>query len=248
MSRLRSRVLTAVAAPALLMTGLAVADRAAATSTTEPDSGAVEILPPDESYAGATLGEWNAQQLQWAASLPEGFECNHGQHGPVFFVPPGFESSYDCVVPEGTAIHMAVGVNLCSSVLPPPNFGRNEEELRACLDEVGFLPGSVVTVNGQEVSDMDSRITESPVFNLYFPEYNLVGHAAHGMGLTMARGTAFIIAPPPPGDYQIVLTDLDGFSYTINVTVVAPQIIEPGGTGAPQTSQAPDVTEPPSTT
>jgi hypothetical protein len=247
MSRLRSCVLLAAGSSVLLLSSLAINDTTAATTEPAP----VEILPPDESFGGATLGEWNAQQLQWAVSLPEGFDCNYGQHGPVFFMPPGFESSYDCVVPEGTAIQMSVGVNLCSSVLPPPNFGRNEEELRACLDEVGFLAGSVVTVNGQEVSDMDSRVTESPMFNLYFPEYNLItdaAHAAHGMGLTMARGTAFIIAPPPPGDYQIVLTDLNGFSYTINVTVVAPQIIEPGGTATPQTSQAPDVTEPPSTT
>jgi hypothetical protein len=41
MSRLRSRVLTAVGASSLVLTGLGIADTTAATSTTEPGSGAV---------------------------------------------------------------------------------------------------------------------------------------------------------------------------------------------------------------
>jgi hypothetical protein len=198
-------------------------DVTAATTEPAPEPGAVEILPPDEPYGGATLAEWIARSWQWSANLPEGFDCNYGQNGPVFFMPGG--SDYDCVVPEGTAIFMVADGNICSSAWPEPNFGRDEEDLRACLDEVGHMTGATVTINGQEVADFDaSRSTTTPVYNLYVPEYSVWADAPRGASLAMNVGTAFVIAPPPPGDYQIVLTDMTGFSFTINVTVVAPQI------------------------
>ena len=45
-----------------------------------------------------------------------------------------------------------------------------------------------------------------------------------------------------------VIDESREYTFTVNVTVEAPQIIEPSGTEAPQASEAPDVTEPPSTT
>ena len=86
-------------------------DTVAETTVATPEAAELEILPPDEPYGGATLGEWHARWWQWAASLPAGFECNYGQHGPMFFLPPAFESSFDCVVPEGTAIYAIVDGN-----------------------------------------------------------------------------------------------------------------------------------------
>ena len=70
-----------------------------ATDTTLPETPAVEILPPGEPYAGATLGEWDARWWQWAVSLPvpvnpnldpTGERCGYGQSGPVFFLPGEF--------------------------------------------------------------------------------------------------------------------------------------------------------------
>src|SRR5262245_44884057 len=140
MSRLRSRVLLAAGSSALLLSSLAIPGTTAATSTTEPAPAAVQILPPDESFAGATLGEWHARWWQWALGLPGGFGCGDEQHGPVFFLPPAFESSFDCVVPEGTAIYMIVYGDVCSSVQPPPNFGSTDEELQACADGMQRMP------------------------------------------------------------------------------------------------------------
>ena len=69
------------------------------SDATAPDGGGVEILPPDELWAGATRGEWDARWWQWAVSMPEevnpGFDvtgerCGYGQFGPVFFVPAAF--------------------------------------------------------------------------------------------------------------------------------------------------------------
>jgi hypothetical protein len=68
----------------------------------------------------------------------------------------------------------------------------------------------------------------------------------------MAVDWGFIIAAPPPGEYVIRQTWTrrnTPYTYTVNVTVEAPQIIEPTDTTeATQATEAPDVSEPPSTT
>src|SRR5262245_3877352 len=135
MSRRLSRVVFAAGSSALLSSSLAIAGTTMATSTTEPEPGAVQIVPPDESFAGATLGEWGARWFQWFVSLPEdinpgsettGEACGYGQDGPVFFTPyPSADAtwnsfSYDCVVPEGAAIYVPRWVFDCSSVEAPP--------------------------------------------------------------------------------------------------------------------------------
>jgi hypothetical protein len=226
----------------------------------------VDILPPDEPYGGATLGAWGARWLQWIYSFPEdihpGFDttgerCGYGQHGPVFFLPPalgeGPQFSYDCVVPEGTAIHVIYRGIFCSSLDAPPFFGANEQELQACLDEqFVFLPAGIeVAVNGQPVTDPENYWARSPMFTLNVPEGLPDGFLPRGPGvaLAMADSIGFIIAPPPPGEYLISVTDPDpAYAYTVNVTVEAPQIVEPTGTEAPSASEAAVVTAPPPTT
>ena len=152
MSRFRSRVLVTAGVTSLL-TSVAIADTTRATTTTEPESGAVEILPPDESFAGATLGEWAARWEEWTASLPEGFRCEDEQWGPMFFVPVSvglLVGSVDCVVAEGKAIYVYVYGDFCASTVPPPYFGRNEEELRACVAALPPKPPQLGSaVNGQ---------------------------------------------------------------------------------------------------
>jgi pimeloyl-ACP methyl ester carboxylesterase len=212
---------------------VAATDTVAETSVATSETAEVEILPPDESYGGATLGEWHARWWQWAASLPTGFECNYGQHGPMFFLPPAFESEYDCVVPEGTAIYAIVDGQQCSSALTPPLFGGNEEELNACLNG---LPGAVspsldAAANGQEVARLYDYWTRSPMFTLNVPEHSVYNGVPSGVASWMVAQAAYIIAPPPPGEYVITLTDESyDFEYTVNVTVESPRVFEPFGT------------------
>ena len=83
----------------------------------------MEILPPDEPWAGLTRGEWAARWWQWLWSMPEdvnpnfdttGERCGYGQSGPVFLLPGawGFDQpekrEITCVVPEGVAIYVGV--------------------------------------------------------------------------------------------------------------------------------------------
>ena len=251
MSRFRSRVLLTAGVTSLL-TSVAIADTTRATTTTEPESGAVEILPPDESFAGATLGEWAARWEEWTASLPEGFRCEDEQWGPMFFVPVSvglLVGSVDCVVAEGKAIYVYVYGDFCASTVPPPYFGRNEEELRACVAALPPKPPQLGSaVNGHQVADLDSYRATSPMFNINVPPDNVSGNTSAVASLMVVH-YGYIIAPPPPGDYAITVTNKNrAFNYTINLAVEAPQIIEPTGTETPQPSEAPDVTEPPSTT
>jgi len=215
-------------------------------ATPGTELGGVTILPPDQIYAGASLGEWNARSWQWAMSVPEavnpsfaadGSGCEIGQFGPVFFVPGSYAEepvTIPCVVPEGTAIFVGVGGTECSTVESPPFFGRDEAELRACAaaltDGISDLQA---TVNGVDVPDLEQYRTQSPVFPLNLLADNFFG-VAPGVALSVADGYNFIIAPPPPGKYEIVasVTFPDGgtITGTTQITVVAAEVVEPPAT------------------
>ena len=67
-----------------------------------------------------------------------GERCGFGQFGPVFFLAGNFGPgnaegvNRTCVVAEGTVIYAGVAGTNCSTLEPPPYFGRTEDELRAC--------------------------------------------------------------------------------------------------------------------
>jgi hypothetical protein len=213
-------------------------------SDTTPETAAVEILPPDEPWGGMSRGEWDAQWWQRAATMPAdispytdttGERCGYQQSGPVFILPGNFAGGIverTCVVAEGTAIYVLVAGTTCSTVEPPPYFGSTEDELRACAsagtDEITDFEARV---NGHEVADPDAYRTTSPMFTITFPENNIVG-IDPGVGQVVSEAISFIIAPPPPGEYEIdVSVTLPGNPEPVGVTttviVEAPQVIEP---------------------
>ena len=215
MSRIRSRALLAVGLVALL-TGVVLADTTAATTTSEPGSGAVEILPPAESWEGLTRGELLAHWWQRAVTMPEdispytdptGERCGYQQSGPVFLLPGNLKTGMaqrTCVVAEGIAIFVYVSGSTCGTVESPPYFRRTVEELQACVDD---MVGQEVldfgaSVNGQDIADLNAYLTTSPLFTITLPENNIFGWEP-GVGQEMAASYNFIIAPPPPGQYTI---------------------------------------------
>jgi hypothetical protein len=221
--------------------------QAATTETFTETSGtaasemvAVEILPPDEPWAGVTRGEWEARSWQWVLSMPDdinpwrdttGERCGYGQSGPVFFL-PGANGEITCVVAEGTAIYVNVVGTECSTVEPEPYFGRTEDELRACatasLDiEVAEFEARI---DGRAVADLEAYRIGSPLFNVTFPEDNVLG-VEPGVAQAVSDSYSFIILPPPPGEYEITSTVLIvGESgprvLTHTVIVETPQVIE----------------------
>jgi hypothetical protein len=204
----------------------------------------VEIVPPDESFAGATLGEWGARWWQWTHSFPAdinpnfdttGARCGYGQSGPVFSLPIGVEGATlsPCVVAEGTAIYVIVSAIQCSNVEGPPFFGADEDGLRACVEAHPASSPSTsfhANVNGHEVADLDAYRIVTPLFTLTLGEDNDLG-VEPGVAQAMSLDYGFLIAPPPPGEYVIDVSSTiegqPGVEYTINVTVEAPLVIEP---------------------
>ena len=119
------------------------------------------------------------------------------------------------------------------AVAPPPYFGRNEEELRACASEA--IDGATdfqAHVNLEEVANLDTYRTVSPLFNLTLRENN-VWDAEPGVVQAVSGGYSFIIAPPPPGQYEIAWTTKYAEESTprpmttVHLVVQAPQTIEP---------------------
>ncbi len=245
---LRPRTLLLAGASSILLAGAAVAETSAATAPPL----ALEILAPDEPWGGATRGEWDARWWQWAVTMPEdinpnfdptGERCGYGQSGPVFFLPANFggdPAEITCVVAEGTAVFATVAGAECSTVEPPPFFGRTEEELRACAEAT--IDGATelqATVNGQDVADVESYRTGSPLFTMTFPENNIFG-VEPGVAQAVSAAYSFLIAPPPPGEYEISVSvtyvgDPQPFASTIHVIVEAPQVIEPPASAPPTT-------------
>ena len=86
------------------------------------------------------------------------------------------------------------------------------------------------SVNGQAVADLDTYRTGSPLFTLTFPENNIFGVEGASRG-SVSESYSFIIAPPPPGEYAIVVStmyvdDPQLYTLTVNLIVQAPQVIE----------------------
>ncbi len=135
--------------------------------------------------------------------------------------------------PRARRSSVAVANAECSTVEPPPWFGRNEDELRACA--TGWADGVTdlqAHVNGQDVADLDAYRMSSPLFTITLPEDNVLG-VESGVAEAVSEGYSFIIAPPPPGRYEIEWSaQYPGETErrapsTVTVIVEAPQVIEP---------------------
>ena len=108
-----------------------------ATPVTGADLGEL-VLPPDAPAYGLTYAAWTARFAQWAHSLPAAIHpaadptgelCGLGQAGPVFFlVQAGEQEAVErtCTVPAGTALLLPLLDASCTTVEPPPFFGRDE--------------------------------------------------------------------------------------------------------------------------
>jgi len=232
----------------LLFVGLAASVTAQEASPTAqettPVSDSIEVLPADALVGGASLGEWYARWWQWIISFPietqptsEG-QCGFGQSGSVFFLPgyfaPGIEGPVTCIVPAGMALFVPIHGVECSTVEPPPFFGRDEEALRACAEGMTSLPGDLsLTVNGQELLTSELTQVTTPLFTFNFPENNVFGVPA-GVAASVASGYNVMLAPLPAGEYEVTVSGTGGegqqMQFAYRVIVQEPAVIEPAAT------------------
>jgi hypothetical protein len=223
-------VLMLVAAGVPAMLAMQATPEPAATPVTEPDGLAYR---PDADIHGASLGEWNARYWQWITSFPVGENpahdptarlCGYGQNDPVFFVP---RTMPPCTVPTGVAIFLPIAGTECSTVEEPPFHGEDEDELRACAAaDAERYTNIAVTVNGEEIPDIEDYRAESPAFTLQLPEDNILA-VPKGGGRAVADGYAVVLAPLPPGEHEVVVhvEVVDGYALpdkTLRLMVTEP--------------------------
>jgi hypothetical protein len=203
-----------------LMTVLGLAAGMASIGAQEatPAAGA-EILPPDAEVAGASLAEWSARSWQWSFSTPQevnpffdetGAMCGYGQFGPVFFL-AGADHNVErsCVVPLGVHIFVPLIGSECSTVEPPPFFGRDEADLSRCAtdavnhaESVLNMTAMTLSVDGQAVEDLADYRAVTPLFTLWLPKDNLLGSPKQ-VADSVADSYQVMIAPLPEGDHVI---------------------------------------------
>jgi len=172
--------------------------------------------------AGLSLAEWSARSWQWFFSFPQqvnafsdetGARCGYGQFGPVFFL-AGAERSVEraCVVPAGVHLLVPLLGSECSTVEPPPFFGRDETELRHCATEAVDTAEAAqdmatmrVAVDGQSVGDLSAHRTVTPRFPLWLPEANLLG-SSQQVADSVADGYLVLLSPLAEGEQVVTIT------------------------------------------
>lgn len=230
---------------ALALVGSAAALAQDATPGGTP-AGTALALPPDATVGGATLGEWSARWNQWLLSFPNasspifdetGERCASGQHGPVFFLAasllPELDVARACTVPAGTALFVPLHGFGCSTVEPPPYFGRGEAELRACAKRLTDAPvDQTLTVDGATIPTAPYR-HQSPLHRIALPPDNLLG-VAPTVAAAVLDGYDVLLAPLPVGTHTVVIEVVEPggppFRLTHTLTVVEPAVIPPPAT------------------
>jgi hypothetical protein len=180
------------------------------------------VLPPDAEVGGVDLAEWSARSWQWSFSLPPasnpfvdetGDWCGYGQSGPVFFL-AGAQGSVErtCVIPEGVHVFVPLLGSECSTVEPPPFFGRDEAELRRCAIEAvdtaegAFDMGTMrLSVDGQDFTDLSAYRVTTPRFSLWLPDDNFLG-ATSRVADSVADGYQVMLSPLSEGEHEVVFS------------------------------------------
>ena len=240
---MRSRLLAVVIFAIVLLVAPAWTIAQEASPVASPIAGSV-LLPPDATIGGLTLGEWSSRSWQWFFSFPEvvnpladttGERCGYGQSGPVFFL-AGADASVErrCTVPLGTTVFVPLAGSECSTVEPPPFFGRDEAELTACaIDALNHVPPAGIadmrlSVDGRDVGDLAAYRVTTPLFSLALPAGNLLGTDLP-VANSVADGYQVLLGPLPEGDHLVEIAIPGPVSLiviTYRLTIVAPQVVE----------------------
>jgi hypothetical protein len=209
----------------LMVFGLASGSTSIAAQDATPAS-ETEILSPDVEVDGLNLAEWSARSWQWFFSAPQeanpffdetGAMCGYGQFGPVFFL-AGAEHSLErsCVVPLGVHIFVPLLGSACSTVEPPPFFGRDEADLARCAtdavshaESVLDMSAMTLSVDGQAVENLAGYRAVSPLYTLWLPEDNLLGSPKQ-----VADGVA--------DSYQVMIAPLAKGEHVIEIALPGP--------------------------
>jgi hypothetical protein len=147
--------------------------------------------------------------------------------GVVAPVAPVGTTSLTCKVKSGTTLFITALSSECSTVEPPPFFGRNEAQLRKCARTVDAnITVHTITLDGQPVP-----VTEvvTGLLTIDLPADNILGVPAQ-QAFSVAHGWVALVGPLSPGRHEIIL-HIEGtyLGDPINFTNTTTIIVQGGG-------------------
>jgi len=176
------------------------------------------VVPPDENVFGRPYGGWAVAYWQWVLSIPKstnplndktGDNCAVGQSsGPVFFLANSIDEASverSCTVSSGKAIFFPIIHVECSTASASLYYGGNEVELRNCAGEFGDtidVESLKVTVDGEEVDNLQNYRAQSAVFNITLPHDDIFDEEAT-VGSSVSDGYYVMLEPLQPGTHTI---------------------------------------------
>jgi hypothetical protein len=101
------------------------------------------------------------------------------------------------------AILVPILAGECSTVEPPPAFGRDEAELVACAAALLDRPLRLgATLDGAAIPDLERYRVRSPRFTVALPPGNRLG-VEPGVAAMVSDGYWLLLAPLPPGEHLL---------------------------------------------
>ncbi len=170
------------------------------------------VLPPTARVQGKTLGEWGAEQWRVEFGIPASVNPALGNPWPTCYfdrignvaigVGYAFSGESECEMPAGMFLYVIVIGTECSTAEPPPFYGANEEELRACAQTMAAFENIEADVDGVAIHNIEEYRAISPLYQFTLPSDNFLGALA-GTYDSVAENIAFMLAPMSPGEHTI---------------------------------------------
>jgi pterin-4a-carbinolamine dehydratase len=142
------------------------------------------LFSPNFIPYGSKYESWIAKWSQWSFSLPlnnqpafdyTGKLCSQNQTGPVWFLVGtfGYPVIRECTIPVGTAILFPI-LNMVCTYAEYPNL-KTEEQLKECASNIqNYTTDLNVTVDGEELLDIEKYRIQSSLFNFTLPRDNVL--------------------------------------------------------------------------
>jgi hypothetical protein len=158
------------------------------------------VAPPRASLTA----EWWKTYVSIPASEDPASRCDLGIDNVVFLgATTGGSVKRSCTLPAGTSILVPLINVECSSLDPPPFFGRTPAEQRACAE--GFADDFTdlfLTINKVSVGNLSRLRVQSQPFTFSPVEGNMFGIPA-GTGGSVSDGYWALIGPLAAGKYDV---------------------------------------------
>ena len=183
-----------------------------AQTESPPAGSAATVVPPTEEPLGVSYAEWGAGFWEWLINAPpiedpEAGDCQAAQEGQVFnipHVPPGVTATTDCAVGAEQWILASAGGTIWDN---SDGSGNTPEDLLALVEaDIPIFSDPAISIDGEEVADIESYWVINPGFTIEYAEDNLFGLPAGSWDAAM--GGWFVMIPPlEPGPHTIVVRD-----------------------------------------